>query len=439
MSGFIRLLVVLCLTGAAARGMSMDLLQVWQQAKANDARIATARAELAAGREQAPQALSGLLPTVTLTGETLWNDTESSTGGVHTARRYNTHAHTLALTQPVFRWQNWLAWDQGRQAAAMAEVRFAAAEQELILRVAEAYFDALNAEATLEAARAQKSAIGEQLEQARRSFEVGATTIVDSYEAQSRYDLAEAQVIAGENELEVKHEALRLLIGELPASLARLETTARLETPQPAKPEAWVTQAREQNLAVQVQARQAEIAALEVDKTRAEHYPTLDFVARGGQRRSVPNAADARPRNEELEVGLQLTVPLFQGGHVASKTREARARAEAATATLETLRREAALLARQSYLGVVNGLAQIRALEAALTSSLAALESNKLGYEVGVRINIDVLNAEQQVFYTRRDLARAWHDSLLARLKLRYAVGTLDEAEVRAVNALLRH
>lgn len=418
----------------------MDLLEALQQAETNDARFAAAHAYLEMGQEKAPQGLSGLLPSLSLSGETVWHDIDTRTGGFSIDRQYNTHGYALILTQPVFRWQNWVTWNQGKLAAAMAEAEFDAARQDLILRVAEAYFDVLNAEATLEAAQAQKIAIAQQLEQAKQSFEVGTATIVDTYEAQSRYDLAQAQEIAGENELAIRQEALRVIIGDLPESLARLDVTKIIEPPQPARLEDWVGAAQQNNLLVQIQSRQVEIAAEEVKKARAGHYPTLDVVASSGRSRTAPGSTSTfRPEVDSTAIGLQLTLPLFQGGYVSSKSREAAAAHRAALANLEAARRAAALGARQSYLGVVNGLAQIKALEAALASSLAALESNKLGYEVGVRINIDVLNAEQQVFITRRDLARAYHDTLLARLKLKNAIGTLDETEVRAINALLRH
>jgi outer membrane protein len=437
-----RILSLLLLCGLPLPALATDLLQVYRQAEAHDALFAVARANLDAGREKGPQGLSGLLPSVGLSGNTTRNETESRRiGGAavpNVSNQYNSNGYALTLTQPVFRWQNWVAYDQGKRAVALAEAQFLQARQELILRVAQAYFEVLNVEVTLEAARAQKLAIAQQLEQAKQNFEVGTTTIVDTYEAQSRYDLATAQEIASENELEIRRESLRVIIGEAPESLAMLDATKPLLPPKPAQMPPWVEAAQQDNLAVQIQAKNAEIAALEVDKTRAGHYPTLDVVASAGKNRAPANSGSVRLETESNSVGLQLNVPLFQGGYTSSKTREAAANYTAALAGLESSRRNAALNARQSYLGEVNGLAQVRALEAALASSLASLESNKLGYEVGVRINIDVLNAEQQVFSTRRDLARAYHDTLLARLRLKNAIGTLDEADVAEINALLK-
>ena len=199
----------------------------------------------------------------------------------------------------------------------------------------------------------------------------------------------------------------------------------------------WVDAAEKDSFVVQAQQAAAEVAAKEVERNRAGHYPTLDVVANYGKN----NSALSFLGNDSLEttarnIGLHLNIPLFQGGYVNSKTREAAANRSAAQATLENTKRTAALNARQSYLGVVNGLAQVRALNAALISSTSALESNKLGYEVGVRINIDVLNAENQVYITKRDLARARFDTLLSQLRLKAAVGSLGEADLEQINSL---
>jgi outer membrane protein len=422
----------------ALPAQAADLLQVYHLAQQYDAEFAAARASLKAGREQATQGLAGLLPSLALSGETRLHDNEINRPGAPEARRYNSHGYTLTLTQPLFRWQNLIAYDQGKTAVALAEARFVEAGQNLILRVSAAYFDVLNALITLEAARSQKTAIAQQLEQAKLNFEVGTTTIVDAVEAQSRYDLAQAQEIAGENELEIRREALRVLIGEAPEILARLDPDKPILPPQPIQIAPWAEAAQKNNLSVLIAARNADIADKEISKARAGHYPTVDLVASSGRSRTLDGAGATRPETDSGSIGLQLNLPLFQGGYVSSKAREAAANHQAALAQLEAARRNAALLARQNFLGVVNGLAQIKALEAALASSRTSLEHNKTGYEVGVRINIDVLNAEQQVFTTRRDLARAYHDTLLARLRLKAAVGTLAEVDIMEINALLK-
>jgi outer membrane protein len=285
--------------------------------------------------------------------------------------------------------------------------------------------------------RINKAAIAQQLAQAKKNFEVGTATITDTYESQSRYDLAQAQEIAAESDLEVKRYALRVLIGKDPGELHRLKPKATITPPQPASMEQWVEAAERDGFLVQAQQAAAEAAAKGVEINRAGHYPTLDVVANYNKSNGPGQLGIGEIDTTNRQIGLQLTIPIYQGGAVNSRTREAVARRDAENAGLDNTRRVSGLSARQAYLGVVNGLAGIRALEAALVSSLGSLESNRLGYEVGVRINIDVLNAENQVYVTRRDLEKARFDTLMSELKLKAAVGALGEPDLERINALL--
>ncbi len=427
------LLAALAALWAASPAQGADLMRVYRDALANDAQYAVARATVEAGREKLPQGLAGLLPTLGAAVSTTWND--NIYNGID--RAFNTNGYNVNLTQPLFRWQNFVQYGQSKLQVVQAEANFAQARQDLILRVAQAYFDVLNAEENLKAVQANKTAIVQQLEQAKKNFEVGTATITDTHEAQSRYDLASAQEIAAESDLEIKRFALRVIVGKDAGDLSRLKPAATLAPPQPAGIEQWVDAAEKNSFLVQAQQAAAEFADKEVERNRAGHLPTLDAVASYGE----SNAGASQFGTNRLEtttrtVGLQLNIPIFQGGLVNSKVREAVANRDAALSSLESVKRSAALGTRQSYLGVVNGLAQVRALEAALVSSASALESNKLGYEVGVRINIDVLNAEQQLYSTKRDLAKARFDTLLAQLKLKAAVGALGEDDLQRVNAL---
>lgn len=418
-----------------------DLIQVYREAQDNDSTFAAARATLDAGRERMPQGRAGLLPSLTLSGNTVWNDntldsrSQSLPSNLRN-QRFNSNGYQLTLSQPLFRWQNWVTYDQSKMFVAQAEGNFAQARQDLILRVAQAYFDVLYANESLIAVRANKAAIALQLESAKKNFEVGTATITDSHEAQARYDLALAQEIAAESDLEIRRRALQSILGKEPGTLAGLRKEAELTPPDPSSMSAWVAAAEKDSITVQIQQLAADIAAREVDKQRAGHYPTVDLVANYGHSKSFASTLGMLDTDFQ-NVGVQLNVPLFQGGQVVSREREAAANRTAALSNLETARRSAALASQQSYLGVANGLAQVRALKAALISSQSALESNKLGYEVGVRINIDVLNAENQVYVTRRDLAKATYDTLLAQLRLKAAVGALGEEDVARINALL--
>lgn len=431
-------LVLLVSSLFASSLYAADLMQVYREAQANDPTFAAALATLDAGREKAPQARAGLLPSLNLSGNTTWNQNELAihNGAAISKPHYNANAYQLSLSQPVFRWQNMVTYDQATLQVAQAEASFAQARQDLALRVAQAYFDVLNAQESLTAVQANKQAIDQQLALAKKSFEVGTATITDTHEAQARFDLATAQEIAAESDLEVKRRAMQSVIGKEAGPLAQLRANAELSRPQPDNMVPWVAAAEKDSLAVQIQQANADIADREVDKQRAGHYPTLDLVANYGHSKSYAatgNLVDTDFQN----AGLQINIPIFAGGATASREREASANRAAAVATLEAAKRSAALGARQYYLGVANGLAQVKALKAALVSSQSALASNKLGYEVGVRINIDVLNAENQVYVTRRDLAKATFDTLMAQLKLKAAVGALSEDDLNKINALL--
>jgi outer membrane protein len=433
---------VLAAVLSAVPAFAADLVQVYREALSYDAQYAAARAAAEAGREKLPQALAGLLPTIAATGNTFANDASFDTRinslGINTStrNRFNSNAYNVNLTQPLFRWQNFAQYGQSKLLVMQTEATFAQAGQDLILRVAQAYFDVLVAIENLRAVQANKTAIAQQLEQAKKNFEVGTATITDTYESQSRFDLATAQEIAADNELEVRRYALRVLIGRDPGELSRLKPKAVMEPPQPASMEPWVEAAERDSFVVQAQQAAAEAAGKAVEINRAGHYPTLDVVANYGQNNGPGQSGLGEIDTTTRQVGLQLNIPIFQGGAVNSRTREAIARRDAELATLDKEKRNSALGARQSYLGVVNGLAEVRALEAALVSSLSSLESNRLGYEVGVRINIDVLNAENQVYVTRRDLARARFNTLLAQLKLKAAVGSLAETDLEQINTL---
>jgi outer membrane protein len=323
---------------------------------------------------------------------------------------------------------------------AQAAAGFGQAGQDLIVRVSQAYFDVLASQDSLAFIQAQKIAISEQLAQAKRNFEVGTATITDTHEAQARFDLATSQEIAAQNDLEIKQRALQQLLGKFPGPLTPLRSSTQLNPPQPNAMEQWVETAEKQNFTVQIQEAALQVASREVQRNRAGHLPTLDLVGTYGETAAGVILATTSGLGYDTRgstIGVQLTVPLYAGGSVNSRTREAAANQEKARQDLENSRRSAALSVRQSFLGVTNGMAQVRALEQALVSSQSALDSNKLGYEVGVRINIDVLNAQQQVFSTKRDLSRARYDTLLNGLKLKAASGSLSEEDLEAVNRLL--
>jgi outer membrane protein len=427
-----------------------DLIQVYQQALANDAVYASARASEQAGRERIPQGKAGLYPDVGLSAAVLRNlgDRTSGVGQVITLpngqnqfiNSASTNAtqkqYQISLTQPLFRWDRWQTYQQSKLQEAISEAQFAQAQQDLITRVAQAYFDVLAAQDTLESTRSQKSAVTEQLASAKRNFEVGTQTITDTHEAQAAYDLVIAQEFAASADLENRRSALLAIVGGDNVVLAPLRPGVTLASPQPATIEPWLSAAQSQNYGVTVSELTLESAKRDIARNRAGHLPTLDLVASNTRTLNDGSIANSS-RSTGNVIGVQLNVPIFSGFAVTSRVRESIALEDRARNDLESTRRNAVLGVRQAYLGVNSGLAQVRALEAAEISSQSALDSNKLGYQVGVRINIDVLNAQRQLFSTQTDLARARYNTIMNGLRLKASAGSLREADLIPVNALL--
>jgi len=445
------LIVALCATPARAA----DLLQIYRDALANDATYGSARATRDAGVESLPQGLAQILPTLNATGFNQANNVDinfrqvgPSTGGSSTSpalpfesrRTGPTSGFTVTLTQPLFNWQNFQVYREAGFKAAQAEALFGQATQDLIVRVAQAYFDVLASQDSLAFIQGQKVAIAEQLAQAKRNFEVGTATITDTHEAQARYDLATSQEIAAQSDLEIKKRTLQQVVGKFPEQLTPLKANIELSPPTPNSMEDWASAASSQGYPVRAQEAAVEVAVREIERARAGHLPTLNLVGNAGvnsSNLSTTATVNSVTDSTNYNIGLQFAIPLYAGGNVSSLVRQAVANREKAQQDLESARRTAALSARQSFLLVTNGMAQVKALEAALVSSRSALDSNKLGYEVGVRINIDVLNAQQQVFSTLRDLSRARYDTILNGLRLKSASGTLTDGDVEEINRLL--
>ncbi len=431
----LKLAVIAVAAAFAGNAAAIDFLQTYRLARQNDATFAGARASLEAGLEKLPQGRALLLPVINGTANTTWNSVDNKL--LNETLNFNSNGWAVTLTQPIFRWQNLVQYKQSEFQVLQSEAQFGQATQDLIVRVGQAYFDVLAAQDNLEFTIANKIAIAEQLAQAKRNFEVGTATITDTNEAQARYDLAGAQEISGQNALEVAIRALQQIIGDIPDKLVPLKAVA-MTTPTPNVMDEWAKAARVNNLVVRGNEAVFEIATKEIERQRAGHYPTLDVVTSYQDSTTVnPNVLGPRNTINQGAVGLQLALPIFSGGSVSSRTREAVALREKARQDVEASKRAAEFNARQSYLNVTNGLAQVKALEQALVSSETALQSNRVGYEVGVRINIDVLNAQQQVFQTKRDLARARYDTILNGLRLKSAAGSLTESDVEIVNALL--
>lgn len=427
------LLLALGLTSGAAGAANLG--DIYNLAKQNDPIFASAQQAYKAGQEKLPQGRAALLPTIALSANTRQNDIDSSLSG---SKSYDSQGFGLSLTQPLFRMQNLETYEQGKLQAMLAEQQFKLAEQQLVLRVAQAYFDVLQAEDELSAAQAEKQAYAEQLAQAKRSFEVGTATIVDAHNAQAAHDVAYARELKALNDLEVKRRALEKLLGAPAPKLARLAEQAQVARPEPDDMDAWVKQAEANGLSVAQAQTALEIARREAAKQREGHYPTLDLSASYNDSRNASVGTVAGVDLKSTVVGLEFNLPLYQGGAISSKVREALANQDKARYDLDNARRQAVLDARQAYLGVISGKAQIAALEQAVVSSQAQLDSSKLGLEVGVRTRVDVLNAEQQLYANKRQLSAARYQTLVAGLQLKLAAGGLAEADMQAIDGLLK-
>ena len=417
---------------------AQSLVELYDSARAFDATYLSARLQYEANLARAEQSRAGILPTAGLAaGATRTDLTTNPATALN--RAFNTQTATLSASQPLYRPGNWATYEQGKKQVELARAQFDTAEQDLIVRTSQAYFDVLGSQSSLAFVKAQKAAVAEQLASAQRNFEVGTATITDSREAQARFDLVLAQEIATENDLRVKKLTLDQLVGKADTQPRGLAAPLVLPTIVPVDVNAWVLQSETAHPVIRQAQSNVEIARLEVDKAEAGHQPTLDLVASyGGSRNPSGTAATTTgTRSNTTVIGLNFNLPLFAGFATQNRVRETLSLSDKARSDLEGARRNVALITRTAFFGVVSGQGQVKALEAAEISSQSALDANKLGYQVGVRINIDVLNSQSQLFQTKRDLARARYDVLVGGLRLRQASGTLKPEDLQAINGLL--
>ena len=419
-----------------------DLLTIYHDAQQNDPALASARAIWQATQERLPQARAGLLPNVSASAQGSVNRYDqhvSGENGGSFGKSYGIGSLTVSASQPIFRVGNVVSYDQAQEQVAQADYVLATAQQDLMLRVTVAYFDILLAQYNVELVVAQKAAVSEQLAQAKRNFEVGVATITDTNEAQAKYDQIVASEISTRNDLDNKVAALRAIINRAPGDLARLTQNFEPPGPDPDNAQFWNDKALSDNLQIRVARSSLDIATLEIDRQRAGHLPTVDLVASYGG--SIGNASVSFPDSFNTRsglVGVAVNVPIYQGGFVNSKIREAIALQDNARQSLEAARRNALFNAQTGFAGVQSSVASIKANKQAVHSAEVAYESNRVGQEVGVRTNLDVLNTQQNVFTARRDLAQSYFNYLISVLRLKAAVGTLTEQDIELLNRRLR-
>lgn len=410
-----------------------DLSSIAHEALAKNARYRAAEAQYNSVREHVPQSLASLLPSLAVTANTFWNDETINTLG---RLQYNSNGWTVTLTQPVWRPQSLIALDEARAEVVRAGAQLNVAREDLLVHAAQAYFDVLYAEDVLSSFKEERAADLQQLQQAKRSFEVGSAPITDVRDAEARYALVVARELSASDEVESKRQVLRQIIDRDPGPLAGLRPGAVLTGPVPDSLHPWEAAAQTDNAAVLAAQAALDAAHLEARKARAGRLPTVDLVATHGFSRSPLNIEVGQTTHAD-SVGIQVSMPIYAGGGPSAKIREDLDLIEKAHADLDDARQSSVLDAHQAYLGASSGLALVRALRNAVTAGQTAVESNQRGIQVGARMRVDVLNAQKDLAETRRDLAKARYGTIMWLLKLKAAAGALSGTDINEVNALL--
>lgn len=426
---------------ASFQAGAVDLVEVYELALRSDPVYQSAGAANRATQELAPQARARLLPNMNLShtdnGNLLDVQENASIAVASGKRKFNSRQWQLSITQPLYRRDLWIQLGQADSRIKQADAAYAFAQQDLMLRTAQRYFDVLRAQDELEFAVAEMEAFEQQLNQSKQRFEVGLIAVTDVEEAQAGFDLARAQVIAAENQQDVAREALREVTGEYHLQLAGLGGTLTLVTPEPDDIETWTEIALKQNLQLSAALYAADVARDEIRRAEAGHLPTVDLV--GTHTRNAANGGfSGGSRTEQTAVGFQLNIPIYQGGFTVSRTRETRHLYDQSTDEVERVRRATHRQTRDAYLGVKSGISRVGALEQAVKSTESARAAIEAGFQVGTRTSVDVLDAERDVFRAKRDLAAARYAYIIDTLTLKQAAGTLSEDDLRLVNAWLR-
>lgn len=436
-------LLALAISNTAHAEKGQNLLDIYEIAISSDPTLSAARHGNLAMQEKIEQGKALYRPTVNFTTDASHSETDIRYLGPNAVFRNAGHESFevfgmgVNFTQPILRKENWVQYKQAQTQVSQADKQLMLAQQDLMLRSAQAYFDVLIAQDQIDLLNSQKAAISQQLEQAKANFEVGIATITDVNEAQARYDLLKAQEITILNDYEVRKRSVQAIIGRLPTRLATVRQDLQTRPPQPLDMEQWVTLAEQNNLSLSIQQEALRLATQEVDRMNAGHWPTLDMVGSYTDTRAGGSANGFGSDLQNATIGLKLNIPLYQGGAVSSRIREAVANQQKAADEVEAARRQVELDARQAYLNLTSSVAQVQAYEQALNSSQSQLDSTNLGYEVGVRNSVDVLNAQQQLFTAKRDLLQSRYNYLLNVLRLKSAVGLLNEGDLAEVNERL--
>jgi len=438
-------------------GNATSLIDVFEDALVNDPLLKEALANKEAISESRPQARSLLLPQINASGSYSDSDIngrstfqqKTSIGTVTNTTGFLQESETtqwdVSIRQTIFDFGAWMNLKKANKTVAQAEIDYLAAEQQLMVRVATAYFNVLAAQDTLESEQAARQAIEKQLDQSRKRFDVGLIAITDVQEAQAAYDQSVANEITAKRNLATSKESLRAITDNYPSNLLKPDDGLPLIMPNPQSETDWVNTSLEQNLSFLSAQLGTEIARSEVKVQRSGHFPTIGVQAQKRDTNSDSfrsdsggdfNPADTENINEGI--GVQVNIPIFSGGQTSSRVRQAVARHRASKEKLERVGRETTRNARDSYLGVISGIATVKALQQSVKSSAIALQATEAGYEVGTRTTVDVLDARRRLYSSQRNLAISKYDYLKNIIQLKQAAGTLSKDDLIQINDWLK-
>ena len=429
----------------AITGQQIDkqqtLLDIYHQALAHDPTLASALSANKAAQEIIEQGKALNLPTVNFNASA--NTTQSHIRYLNSrtppgSSGYENYRADIEARQPIYRKQNSVQIEQTYTQVSLANKQYHLSQQDLILRTTQAYFDVLIAQDKVDLIKAQNVAIISQLEQAKATFEVGTSTITDVNEAQARYDLIVAQEIAAVNEYEIAKHSVEAITGDLPSKLATVKPNVQINQLSQ-NIQDWQLVGRQNNLNIQIQQDNLRLAEQEVRRAEAGHLPTLDAVANISDNYSNGSASVFSTGNDlrSATIGVELQIPLYAGGLITSRARQAVLNKQKALDDIEIAQRKVDLETQRAYLNLSSSIAQIKALEQALTSAKSQLDSSKLGFEVGVRTTVDVLNSQQQYFSAKRDLLQARYSYLVNIIRLKAASGMVSEPDLEDINQQL--
>ena len=420
-------------------GFAQDLVATHKLGLENDPQLRSVYFGQFSTAEIKSQSIAQMLPDISLYGAVSRDriNNQKETFVASGSQSYWNSSFNVNLRQSVFNWGYWVELGQSDNFIAQSEAQYQAAYQDLMVRITETYFNVLAAQDFLEFSVAERKAVGKQLEQAQQRFEVGLIAITDVYEAQAGFDQSRSDVIGAKNSLDDRKEDLREIIGNNPVELNLLQKELPLTPPDPADISAWATTAANNNFNIVAQLNQAEVARKSINLNRSEHLPVIDIVAAYGF--SDQSTYDFGQRGDNQTYGFELNMPIFTGGAIYSRTKQAEFEYKTEKENLLQVERSVNRDVKVYYRGVISSISQVKALKATVKSSTSALEATEAGFQVGTRTMVDVLAEQKDLYGAKKDYSRSRYDYLINVIKLKNAAGSLNEADMENINTHLVH